>query len=176
VSNEEKILRKHRANLTTLQIEVWKDIDGYVGLYQISSYGRVKSLYKKPYLIMAPSVRHGYLFIRLYKDEKYKTHFIHKLIAKSFVPIIAGKNFVNHKDGNKQNNSIENLEWCTIQENNIHAFRTGLQKTKLTIDQVKEIRRLAPKTWVGKKQLSEVYSVHVSTVRDIMDNKIYKNV
>lgn len=69
---------------------------------------------------------YGYFYYRLYNNGKSEHWFEHKLIAIHFIPKIEGKNFVNHIDGNKHNNSISNLEWVTIQENNLHARKTGL--------------------------------------------------
>lgn len=106
--------------------EVWKDISGYEGLYQISNFGRVKSLprkYKKRYIknenIKSPSkLPKGYLRIGLCKEGKIKYYAIHRLVAESFIPNKDNKPCVNHKDCNPSNNKVDNLEWCTYLENN----------------------------------------------------------
>lgn len=106
--------------------EVWKDIKGYEGLYQISNLGRVKSLprqYKKRFLnkeiIKVPTkLPKGYLKVGLSKNGKVKYYFIHRLVAEMFINKVDGKECVNHKDCNPSNNRVDNLEWCSYIENN----------------------------------------------------------
>lgn len=118
--------------------EIWKDIKGYEGQYQVSNLGRVKSLDR--YVpcnrgvtllksqIMKPMERKGYLRVSLSKDNKDTAFSIHRLVADAFVDNPDNKPQVNHIDGNKQNNIASNLEWCTNGENQLHAYKTGLHK------------------------------------------------
>ena len=105
--------------------EIWKTIEDFPG-YEISDRGRVRN--KKTNSIMIPGIsKQGYLHVGLRKNGVRKNVYIHRLVASSFL----GKNddlVVNHKDGNKSNNSLENLEWCTDSENIKHAYVTGLKK------------------------------------------------
>ena len=118
--------------------EVWKDIEGYEGLYQVSNLGRVKSLPKKTknqysykeIMLKQNKDKDGYLIVNLTKNKKGKTYKVHRLVAFAFIPKIKNKEIINHKDGNKQNNSVDNLEWCTNRENIIHAFKNNLIKIK----------------------------------------------
>lgn len=108
--------------------EVYKDITGYEGKYQVSNFGNVRSLNylgtMKP-KVLTPIRHHlGYLFVHLGYS---KIRMIHTLVAESFIPNIEGKKYVNHIDGNKQNNNVTNLEWVTSKENMNHAIRTGLR-------------------------------------------------
>ena len=117
--------------------EIWKDIQGYEGMYQVSSHGRVRSLnYNKTGLEGIMSFNDngtGYLQVYLTKNKKSKKVLVHRLVAMTFIDKIEGKNFVNHIDGNKTNNHVENLEWCTKSENQQHAYDTGLiSKEKLS--------------------------------------------
>lgn len=106
--------------------EIWKDIKGYEGLYQVSNFGNVKSL--KCDIILKPNLtRKGYLITSLCKNKIRKAYSIHRLVAKSFIPNIENKPQVNHIDGNKQNNKVTNLEWVTNSENMKHAFLTNLR-------------------------------------------------
>lgn len=113
--------------------EIWKDIEGYEGLYQISNFGRVKSLPKKngnsyqEERILKPKNNQGYMQVNLYKNKKCKSIVIHRMVAKAFIKNEYNKREVNHIDGNKANNRVDNLEWCTPSENQKHAYRIGLK-------------------------------------------------
>jgi hypothetical protein len=107
--------------------EVWKDIEGYAGLYQVSNMGRVKSLRKKKEYIKKPSKQpNGYQHISFTVNRQYTFLYIHRLVAEAFLPNPNQKNEVNHLDGNKSNNTVNNLQWTTAAENTNHAIRTGL--------------------------------------------------
>lgn len=97
--------------------EVWKDIKGYEGLYQVSNLGNVKSLKFNKEKILIPLFDKNYLFIQLWKNGKYKRYKVHRLVAEAFIPNTNEYSCVNHKDENKQNNCVDNLEWCTNQYN-----------------------------------------------------------
>lgn len=129
-------------------IEVWKDIKGYEGLYQISNLGRVKSLSRtitvidnnriysktlKQKILYQELHNKGYLNVTLYKNKKYKTLYVHRLVAEAFIDNYQSKSQVNHIDGNRKHNNVLNLEWVTNQENNQYAFDSGLRKTKKVI-------------------------------------------
>lgn len=118
--------------------EIWKDVIGYEGLYQISNYGNIKSLKKwirqyNKYInkekLLKPCVNKiGYYVVVLYKNKNKRSHLLHRLIAEAFIPNPENKPQINHIDGNKMNYNISNLEWCTQSENMIHAFKNGLEK------------------------------------------------
>ena len=112
--------------------EEWKDIPEYEGLYRISNFGSVYSLIKDKVLKPAKHKR-GYEVIVLSKDKKHKTYLVHRLVAKTFIPNPQNKIEVNHKDGNKNNNNVLNLEWCTREENTRHAFLNGLRPMQCKI-------------------------------------------
>lgn len=101
--------------------EIWKDIEGFEGKYQISSMGRVKSLNFKltgKEQIMSLKVnKYGYKQILLYKDKKYKTFLIHRLVAQAFIPNPENKPEIDHINTNKTDNRVENLRWATSKEN-----------------------------------------------------------
>ena len=101
--------------------EEWRDVKGYRGLYQVSNFGRVNSLVSNS--MMTPSVgRQGYLVVNLYKNGTRKMHGVHRIVAGAFLPNPDDKPQVNHKDGNKQNNNVNNLEWCTKSWNALHSL------------------------------------------------------
>ena len=110
--------------------EIWKDIEDYEGLYQVSNLGRVKSLIcrglKRDKVLKAGVDTQGYLLVNLYKSGKPKSKSIHRLVASAFIPNTLIKHQVNHLDANKKNNCINNLEWTTPSENIKHAIEMGL--------------------------------------------------
>ena len=113
--------------------EIWKDIHNYEGLYQISNYGSVKSLERKvkntksSYRIVKEKIlscgksSNGYYYIILYKNQNKKIYRIHRLVAEAFIPNPNNYSEVNHKDENKENNNVNNLEWC----NHIYNINYG---------------------------------------------------
>ena len=125
--------------------EVWKDVAGYEGLYQVSNLGRIKSMeryckdrssvrlipetFKKASLSGTEKNGQHYLQVALFKDGKRRLYRIHRIVAEMFIPNPENKEVVNHKNGNKHDNRVDNLEWCTNAENNAHAISTGLHKT-----------------------------------------------
>jgi len=123
-------------------MEVWKDILDFEDYYQISNYGRVKSLrryieigkhsYWKNEIIMKQqlNLKTGYRAVSLCKNSKYKLRTIHRVMAIAFIPNPENKPEVNHLDGVKTNNYVGNLEWNTSSENIQHAFDTGLFNTE----------------------------------------------
>lgn len=93
--------------------EVWKDIDGYDGKYQVSNLGKVRSIGKNRIITLKPMTqKNGYLYVALWKDNKKKNKLIHRLVALAFVDNPNDYPEVNHKDENKENNEAKNLEWC----------------------------------------------------------------
>jgi hypothetical protein len=105
--------------------EIWKDIEGYNGLYQISTKGRVKSLITNR--ILKPSIKR-YSNVVLCKDNKKKYPTIHRLVATSFISNPNNYPIVMHKDNNGNNNDVSNLQWGTHSDNNLYAYQCGNQK------------------------------------------------
>lgn len=101
--------------------EIWKDVKGYEGLYQISNMGRVWSVRKQNYL--RPYEANGYLKVSLIaKNGKLKREYVHRLVALAFIDNPDNLPVVNHKDGNKNNNDVNNLEWVTRSYNVYHSY------------------------------------------------------
>lgn len=119
--------------------EIWKDIKGYEGLYQVSNFGNVKSLDRyiinkngdKQYFpgkYLNQGISDNYLKVTLSKSNKQRTFRVHILVARTFIPNPENKPEVNHMDGDKSNNRVDNLEWNTRSENELHAYKNGLAK------------------------------------------------
>lgn len=121
--------------IDTIYGEVWKDIQGFEGYYQISNFGRVKSCTRiaakgkrlSEQLLKGSSVENDYLRVMLYKNSKYKTCRVHSLVAKHFLNKNNNNLVVNHIDGNKLNNHVDNLEYVTYSGNMHHAYNNGLK-------------------------------------------------
>jgi hypothetical protein len=115
--------------------EIWKDIPEYEGYYQASNLGNVRSLkfwnnrYKKHYdriiILKQTNMPTGYKQITLCKDMTRKNYCVHRLIAKTFLKNLNNYKAVNHIDYNKHNNKVENLEWCTYSQNELHSYAHG---------------------------------------------------
>ncbi|MES2620168.1 MAG: NUMOD4 domain-containing protein [Bacteroidota bacterium] len=124
-------------------MEIFKDIKGYEGFYQVSNLGTVRSIERK-YIdskgvqkrrsgkVLSPfKTRCGYLLVIVSKEGIAIKYSIHRLVAETFINKVDKRECVNHIDGNKQNNAVDNLEWCSHSENIKHAFRTGLKKPSM---------------------------------------------
>lgn len=110
--------------------EVWKPVVGFEGVYCVSNFGNIKGVVRsgstgKP---LHPQMNNnGYMTIHLYNHPKHKVTTVHRVVATAFIPNPENKRTVNHIDGNKKNNRVDNLEWATHGENHRHAYRTGLK-------------------------------------------------
>jgi hypothetical protein len=108
--------------------EIWKPIKKYESLYYVSNLGRIKSSHYKNERILKQFIIKGYYYINLSKDNKVKKYRVNRLVAEAFICNQNNKSQVNHKDGIKEDNNINNLEWMTGSENQKHAFEIGLNK------------------------------------------------
>ena len=180
-----------------MEIEIWMGVVGFEGLYQVSSFGRLKSLARTvkqrnqyawitrqvPEKIMdVQTNRLGYLKTHLYKDGKPKDFTVHQLVARTFLgEPSTPKHQVNHKNGNKADNNVTNLEWSTCSENQTHAYSIGLKNqkaeknngSKLTWELVNEIRELYAKGEV-QKSISKRLGVSTSQVCLLVNNKTWR--
>lgn len=117
--------------------EIWKDIKDYPN-YQISNFGRVKALkfysnihkkyYDRELILKEKTNRFGYKFVGLSNENGRKSKMIHRLVAEHFIEKKINNYEVNHIDGNKSNNRVDNLEWCSRRDNVLHSYRLGLKK------------------------------------------------
>ena len=156
--------------------EEWRDVIGYEGLYKISSFGRVISLWNKPYIsLMSPALRiHGYLRISLYKDNIYINHSIHRLVALAFIPNLYNKPQVNHIDEVKTNNYIWNLNWMTAEENLNH----GTRNERASISNSIPINKIDLKTgeiiesYSGVKEASKLNNIHRTNISGVLTGNL----
>lgn len=173
--------------------EVWKDIKGFEGLYQISNYGRVKSLTRvitekptgKTYTlkgrVMKPrkNNKSGYYQACMRKDGKYHYLYIHRLVADAFIKGTGDE--VNHIDCNKGNNYYKNLEWCDKKGNVIHAVKNkryvrgeSHHTTSLKSDEVLKIKRLLKESDLTQKQIAAKFNTTKANISDIKREVTWK--
>lgn len=166
--------------------EEWKDIKEYEKTYQISDFGRVKSLkFGKEKILKLKKNSGGYLEVLLYGKQSKKTYRVHRLVAEAFIPNPNNLPEVNHIDGNKENNNIYNLEWVTGSENKKHAYKTGLMGTterirKKCIENGKKTCKAICqfdlngnfiKKWESQSEASRVKRIHRVSILNCLKNK-----
>jgi hypothetical protein len=167
--------------------EIWKDIPGYEGYYQVSNIGRIKGLERKvPHptcggemtvhekILSLQTTSTQVKQVSLSRNGNTKRPSVHRLVAAAFIPNPKKKPCINHKDGDRTNNKVNNLEWCTHSENTIHAYENGLfpddmnsgsknGRSKLNEAQVKEIRTRFKK---ADKQTTFIKDIYQELMRD----------
>lgn len=155
--------------------ELWADVRGYEGVYQVSNTGKVRRMWRQQALneIMQKNKKGSeYKRVCLCIHGKKKEYSVHRLVAEAFIPNPNYYPQINHIDGKKGNNRADNLEWCSPKQNTQHAIKTGLRNyngdknpfSRLTEDQVREIRKLYAEGNYTYKQLGEMFNIHFSTV------------
>lgn len=174
---------KNRKNIPVIDLpgEIWKDIPSFEGLYAVSNLQRVKSC-KRPSvqnknLIIAEKIlrpgkhKYGYLKFTLCKQKKFHYVHLHRLMAETFMPNPNNFPCINHIDNNPENNSIENLEWCTWSHNTRHAYR---QERLTKLGELNHMSKLTEKKVIAifnspesRKNLAAKYNVSAQAITDI---------
>lgn len=178
--------------------EIFKDVKGYEGLYQVSNLGRVKSMgskFKRKEKFLKPGKdESGYLLVILYKSGVKETRRVHRIVAITFIPNPKNKKTVNHINGVKADNRADNLEWNTYSENHSHAYKTGLKNSlhckgkggcntgtkqhlsKLTEKEVLQIRDLAKSKRFKLREIGQFYNCHQGNIYKISVRKTWKHI
>jgi len=158
--------------------EIWKDIAGYEGLYQVSNLGRIKSLNNTDKILNSNIKQSGYIGCALSKNGIVKHYRVHRLVAEAFIPNTKNKPQVNHINGDKTDNNVNNLEWCTARENINHSFRAGLSKGRRDAQNVlsKKIRQYSLdgvfiKEWESAMQIQRELGFNNSAISACCLNK-----
>lgn len=158
--------------------EIWKPIINFENLYLVSNYGRIKNIKRNELIKLY--IRGGYLSCKLSKNNIKTNFLVHRLVALMFIKNINNVTQVNHKDGDKLNNYVENLEWCTPKENIRHSWVNGLSKSnykdnitqrKLNINDVQFIRNNKK---IKRKELANKFNVSITTINSVINYKYYK--
>ena len=185
--------------------EIWKSVKGYEGLYEVSNKGRIRSLdqvqHRSNGFVMCEFLVKGrilkpfktgnknkgqYLTVNLHKQNTDCQKKVHRLVAEAFIPNPNNYPQVDHVDGNKLNNDVNNLDWVTNEENMKRSWNIGLRtyygennhKAKLTKEQVTEIRNTYIKgdSVYGAKPLAKKYGVSSTNIRQIVKGEIWKKI
>lgn len=168
--------------------EIWKDIEGYEDLYQVSNLGNVRSLDRyitystgrvqllRGKLLKCSEQSTGYYTVGLYDiNHKSTTLSVHRLVASAFLDNSANLPEVNHKDGNKANNAVSNLEWATEMDNNHHARKTGLNRAELS-PQCRPVRCVeTSEIFYSVEETARHFKVNSSLILDRIENTNRKN-
>lgn len=170
-------------------MEIWKDIKGYEGYYQISNLGGIKSFPRNGtistvYMLKPTLTKNGYYKVTLSKPNNTTYLLVHRIVAETFIPNPENKPEVNHIDGDKLNNCVDNLEWCTSKENITHSIKTGLKpndkgilspNAKLKKEDIEYCRKVyIPKDKVyGCIALAKKFKVSKSTMSYVLNYKTY---
>ncbi len=180
--------------------EYWKSVPNFFGLYSVSNMGNVlcdkkevnspiknnKTIIRKEKLKVLDKVRAGYIRTCLYKNGKGKNFYVHRLVATAFIPNLNNLPQVNHKNGIKTDNRVENLEWVTRSENTRHSIKLGLfaplgrpkgcvgPKRKLTSSDVDYVRKMYPR--IGSARLARTFSMSQTAIMNCVTKRTYTNV
>lgn len=153
--------------------EVWKQVEGYEGYYEVSNLGEVRSVKRKGYknkVLNKGNGTTGYWIVVLCKDGLQKTRAVHRLVAKAFIPNPENKPQVNHIDSNRKNNRVDNLEWVTPSENSKHAYDSGSRV--VTEKMLKHCAEMGRK--FGRKHIQTINEPNQRKVAMLKDGKVIK--
>jgi hypothetical protein len=176
--------------------EVWRDVVGYEGIYEVSNIGRIKTVKRvvtrtngwdftvKERILKPATDVYGYKRVSLSNMDKGKTHKVHRVVAQAFLKSIDGKNEVNHINGIKDDNRAENLEWCNRSENVEHAFKNGLsiprRGSKVHTAKIDEWMALTIKTLLGAgygpAKVSRMCDVSRNICKDINRGRTWNHI
>ena len=128
-------------------MEIWRNVVGYEGIYEVSNYGFIRTHKDKVTYTEMHKIRHwkqrvlkqktdknGYKRVSLWLNGKEKTWSVHRVVATAFLDKDGSNDIINHKDGNPSNNNVDNIEWCDYRHNLLHAFKNGLNNSRHKVE------------------------------------------
>lgn len=163
----------------TKDTEIWRTVEGFEGYYEVSNLGRVRSVdrvdnmghFQKGKLLVGGIDSYGYKKVGLCKNGKVKTITVHRLVAETFIPNPDNLPCINHKDEDKNNNTVWNLEWCTVEYNDNYGTRNEkIAKTKsIPVLQIKN--GIVVKEWESAKEAGKVIGVFEQNIAKCLKGK-----
>ena len=180
-NEKEKRFNANLLSFPDLDGEEWRWVVGLEGKYKVSNLGRVRSYIKGGRIKSPNKTKCGYLVVNLFYDCGLHGKLVHRLVAEAFIPNPENKRTVNHKNGNKEDNRVENLEWMTTSENVKHAFETGLKKNtekqlakvcmwkKYTPEMIEEMKRLWQERKMSQHAIARKFNADPSHVCRIVN-------
>ena len=170
-----------------MDYKTWRPVDGLENLYEVSSVGEIRAIRREgsPGRILRPQVNQktGYVKVNLCHNGICISREVHRLVAKAFIPNRSTKPSVNHKNGQRDDNRLSNLEWATAKENTRHAIISGklpvgsrCTQAKLTENKVRRIRGSYMGALGEQANFARKYGVSTATINDIIHGKIWKHV
>jgi hypothetical protein len=158
-------------------MEIWKTITNFEN-YEVSNLGKIRRKYLKGYKFRKPVNQRGYSTITFSIGYNFKKFQIHRLVAIEFLENLENKSCVNHINGIKDDNRVENLEWVTHSENEKHSFRVlgkksnGIIKRKIPIDKINDIKNMS-KGGISQRAIAKLFNVSQSAIYKVVNNKTY---
>ena len=159
-------------------MEIWKTIKDFEN-YEVSSFGNIRRLYLKGYKYRKPGLQYGYCSVTfVFNKTEFKKFQVHRLVALAFIPNIENKLCVNHINGIKTDNRVENLEWCTHSENEKHSFdvlgkiTNGIVRRKIPLQDIQLIKNLYI-SGLSMRKIAKQYNVNQSTISLLINDKTY---
>lgn len=167
-----------------MEDEIWKNVEGCDGLYQVSSFGKIKSFKRNAEGKILKQYNNGYYQIRIFKNGIRKTIKTHRLVAQAFIPNLNNLPEIHHKDHNKHNNNANNLQWITrrdhvkiTQIDGLHPKGSKNGLAKLTENDILKIRNiLRNEKNMTFLSIAEIYNVSSQTIGDIVNRKTWKHI
>ena len=177
--------------------EQWKEIKGNREIYEVSNLGNVRTKdregargkYVKGHVLKQRDNSNGYPRCDMNIDGKGKSYLVHRLVAQSFIPNPESKPDVNHKNGDKHDNSVKNLEWTTKSENEKHAWKTGLKRDTATKGELHGMHKLSKKDveyirenhvrnggTMKTGELARMFNMSTQTITDIVSERIWRSI
>lgn len=174
--------------------EIWSDISGYEGMYQVSNQGRIRGLDRiivqkdgkkqkiRGKIISIGIKNNGYYMGQICSKGKMVNLTVHRLMALAFIPKVEGKEYVNHIDGNRANNNLSNLEWVNMKENSLHGVNRAKEEQRLYTSCKKNtpefilLLRAEYANGKGQTQISKEYGIKYNSLGHILKRRTWKSI